>query len=207
MFIFGGLDENDISLNDLYSFDITNFVWQKILVPVNQLPTPRYGHAMCVSGTKKNKSLYIFGGCTDSSNERKYLNDLCCFNLTDFSWKIINSNESNNNRPTARSFHQIVADDNNLYVFGGSGLEGMCDNDMHNFNITTEKWTTFKSNLAPSPRHSPTMTICSNNINNDNNSNNNNKFIIAYGGIDNSWSTSNDLYFYSISENVIFIYI
>lgn len=46
--------------------------------------------------------------------------------------------------PEPRSYHQMVASDNCLYVFGGCGADGRLA-DLHRFNISDSSWTTLSS--------------------------------------------------------------
>lgn len=84
LFIFGGrtgIDMNETSLNDLYSYDVNTNTWT-LLCPGGDsvdLPVKRSYHTMAAL---KNK-LYIFGGC--STNHGR-LNDLYEFDLEKRKW-------------------------------------------------------------------------------------------------------------------------
>lgn len=56
MYIFGGKDEDNKKLNDLWCFDFEQAVWNE--VPALNAPSPRSGHSVCVY----KDFMVIFGG-------------------------------------------------------------------------------------------------------------------------------------------------
>ncbi len=46
MWIFGGKDDDNRKLNDLWRFDLATNVWQQIKIESNILPFERSGHSM-----------------------------------------------------------------------------------------------------------------------------------------------------------------
>ena len=79
MYIFGGRDDDNMKLNDLWRFDIATNVWQEIKQSGNA-PTPRSGHSCDIF---EGQYLIIFGGILEITKE---LNDLHLFDLTKKKW-------------------------------------------------------------------------------------------------------------------------
>ena len=81
MYIFGGKDEDNNKLNDIWMFDFSNYMWQ--LVEPQSLsyftPTARSGHSACLY----RDYMVIFGGIHEVTKE---LNDLCVFDLKQKKW-------------------------------------------------------------------------------------------------------------------------
>lgn len=73
----GGLNYSRVALNDLYSFDLKEEVWEK-LVPANTGPEGRGGHSVFAAGDK----IYIYGGW---NNEMQY-NNIWFYDLTTNEW-------------------------------------------------------------------------------------------------------------------------
>jgi hypothetical protein len=83
VYLFGGQEDDNRKLNDIWSFDTNKFEWTKIEVaPEDYSPKHRSGHSTCVFGNK----MYIFGGIIELTHE---LNDLVTF---DFETKKFSSN-------------------------------------------------------------------------------------------------------------------
>lgn len=82
MIIFGGRDEDNEKLNDIWSFNCETSKWTKI-TPANPSPLPRCGH----SATMYNENtMLIFGGIFEVTKE---LNDLQSFDFTTRKWQAI----------------------------------------------------------------------------------------------------------------------
>lgn len=92
MYIFGGSDEGNNKLNDLWKFDLKANRW----IIVNHIssecedgqPTKRSGHACNVIGNK----MYIFGGLEGITHET---NDFYCFDFDTENWITIQLKVSN----------------------------------------------------------------------------------------------------------------
>ena len=89
LYIFGGSIQDGNLLNDLWKFDLDNFVWQKLLN--NNIdnegeliaPSPRSGHAIYKSD---DNTVYIFGGKIGNFQEA---NDLWKYDISSNGFKII----------------------------------------------------------------------------------------------------------------------
>jgi N-acetylneuraminic acid mutarotase len=81
MYVFGGKDNDDEKLNDLWRFDLETEVWEEIIAaPGSQKPIGRYGH----SSATYNGHLIVFGGIHEITKE---LNDLYIFNFQTNQWR------------------------------------------------------------------------------------------------------------------------
>jgi len=75
MYVFGGQDDDNNKLDDLWEFDINAKSWKQIDLPENSYrPMPRSGHTAVVNGEK----MFIFGGIFELTKE---LNDMCVFDF------------------------------------------------------------------------------------------------------------------------------
>jgi N-acetylneuraminic acid mutarotase len=75
MYIFGGQEDDNKKLNDLWCFDMQTNQWGQVDQSGNSYkPTPRSGHSTVVYGDK----MYIFGGILELTKE---LNDLVVFDF------------------------------------------------------------------------------------------------------------------------------
>jgi len=75
MYVFGGQENDNKKLNDLWCFDLQSGSWSQVdQSGADYKPTPRSGHSTIVYGDK----MYIFGGILELTKE---LNDLVVFNF------------------------------------------------------------------------------------------------------------------------------
>lgn len=75
MYVFGGQENDNKKLNDLWQFDLQTCQWSQVDQSTSDYkPTPRSGHSTIVYGEK----MYIFGGILELTKE---LNDLVVFNF------------------------------------------------------------------------------------------------------------------------------
>jgi N-acetylneuraminic acid mutarotase len=73
--MFGGQEDDNRKLNDIWSFDCDEMVWTQIEQGEDDYkPTKRSGHTTVVFGQK----MYIFGGILELTHE---LNDLVVFDI------------------------------------------------------------------------------------------------------------------------------
>jgi len=80
--IFGGKNEENEKLNDVWAFNFTTLKWeqyQAILPPSEHIPIPRSGHS---SITHQN-FMVIFGGIFDVTKE---LDDMSIYDLEKRRW-------------------------------------------------------------------------------------------------------------------------
>jgi hypothetical protein len=101
MWIFGGRDEDNLKLKDLWRFDIATNVWSEIHPSDGVLPLERSGHCADVF---ESQYMIVFGGIYEITKE---LNDLYMFDFTKKKWITV-FEESNSpvrgNRENSPSF-------------------------------------------------------------------------------------------------------
>lgn len=78
MVIFGGRDEDNNKLNDLWLFNFSTYFWEPIRVD-DPLPLPRSGHSACMY----KDMMLIFGGIHEVTKE---LNDMYLFDFRNRRW-------------------------------------------------------------------------------------------------------------------------
>ena len=81
MYIFGGKDEENNKLNDLWCFVFSTYEW-KLVEPSSMnfmTPSIRSGHSACLY----RDYMVVFGGIHEVTKE---LNDLCLFDLKSLKW-------------------------------------------------------------------------------------------------------------------------
>ncbi|KAI8088133.1 hypothetical protein BDF21DRAFT_412536 [Thamnidium elegans] len=108
---------------------------------------------MCISN---DGIMYIWGG----HYQRKYLNDLCAFNVKEYpakaEWEFI---AYENQGPSPRSGHVSVIHDNKLYIFGGVNANHLY-NDIWYFDLSTRIWHQIAAvGYIPAPRESCAAAI------------------------------------------------
>eukprot|EP01080_Neovahlkampfia_damariscottae_P005247 gene5247-8858_t len=149
--LFGGFPATD---NNVYSADLKTNKWTKVATNGTP-PTGRFGHTGVIhhEGTDKvcfkfNMVIdwYIFGG---EDQYTKRLNDLVCFNLTDFTW---NTPEVFGTPPSPRSNHSAVWHDNKMIICGGERQKDEFLGEMYIFDFYTMTWSDLvvKSSLLTS---------------------------------------------------------
>lgn len=65
IFVFGGLNENNVTTNDLYLISITKRVKSRCIETIGKKPSPWIGHALVY--IKSINSLLIYGGKSNNS--------------------------------------------------------------------------------------------------------------------------------------------
>ena len=76
LYIFGGHDEENNRLDDLWELDLTSEVWTKLEIPDGHMkPEARSGHTTVDVGNKS----FVFGGIHEITKE---LNELLVFDST-----------------------------------------------------------------------------------------------------------------------------
>lgn len=73
-----------------------------------------------------------------------------------FKWNEIHPEDSDEDWPTNRVFHNSIVVENELYLFGGWSYEAdHCTNDLYKLNLKSFKWTRLRFQNGPSPRRWP----------------------------------------------------
>lgn len=81
MYIYGGCNEDNDRLNDIWRLDLTKFDWEEIKIK-DEVPTGRSGHSAVVY----KDTMIVFGGLKDLIKET---NDMYTLDLTTHSWNMI----------------------------------------------------------------------------------------------------------------------
>ncbi|KAI8375222.1 hypothetical protein BD560DRAFT_393085 [Blakeslea trispora] len=145
--VYGGEPVNPGELWDssFYVLYTNTRQWSKVRTKGN-LPTPRAGHSACVSD---DGILYVWGG----HFQRRYMNDLCAFNVREYpskaDWTFLSYQ---NQPPEPRSGHISILHDNKLYIFGGTNTNRLF-NDIWYLDLSTLRWHLIEAvGHIPSPR-------------------------------------------------------
>ncbi len=121
LLVFGGIDNNNTMLNDLWEYSPANGNWTELSPPTSALPcgtvpVPRMNASMVWDST--DQQLLLYGGI-DANNH--YLGDMWSFSLQTKSWTLLNCT---NNGPGARSAN-AVWDGHEMLMIGGIDKFGM----------------------------------------------------------------------------------
>lgn len=112
MFVFGGFAHPN-TLADLWEYNIALSRWNRVDA-AGRPPNDRYRHTAVVVAD----AMIVYGGI--SAGKQRF-NDLFVFELTRKLWVQVDQLPG---VPEPRSFHQAVALDGAMYVFGGVGRHG-----------------------------------------------------------------------------------
>jgi N-acetylneuraminic acid mutarotase len=80
MYIFGGKDNDDKMLNDMWRLSLSTHAWEQIKYDATTAPRGRQGHSMAVY----RGQVIVFGGLYEITRE---LNDFFIFNIEKNEWK------------------------------------------------------------------------------------------------------------------------
>lgn len=80
MWVFGGRDDDNNKLNDLWRFDIVSNIWQEVKPVDGVYPLERSGHSCDVF---EGQYMIVFGGIYEITKE---LNDLHMFDFSKKKW-------------------------------------------------------------------------------------------------------------------------
>ena len=81
MYVFGGKDDDNNKLNDVWKFNFQSREWTEI-VAVHE-PRPRSGHSACIY---KDRYMIIYGGIEEITKE---LNDMHIFDCRAEKWMVL----------------------------------------------------------------------------------------------------------------------
>ena len=87
--LFGGRNVDNVALNDLWQFSLTQRIWKKVkmIESAMSLPSPRYGHAAAVMGV----DMFVFGGYSNNYHNYSLIrhSELWRYNMINHSWSIL----------------------------------------------------------------------------------------------------------------------
>ena len=140
MYIFGGQDDDNNKLNDLWCFDLeTEEFTQMDLDSSSYQPSPRSGH----SANIHNGKMYIFGGILELTKE---LNELICFDFGKNCFELMGGQS------------QIPEDDDHKHESHGRDGEGSPGMRGNNQGLQSSPAKIMKKNNFASTIKSPTKT-------------------------------------------------
>jgi len=165
MYVFGGVDQEQQSSNQLWQLDLDKLEWTRCQTK-GESPTERNGHGSVLY----KKQLIIFGGF--SFQKQELMNDLWLFNLENLEWLKINPV---NDLPPVRKNSPAIENKGKIYIFGGL-LENECKSDFWEYCIEKNEWKRLPDkDEAPSPRGGHTLAYCEGNL-------------VVWGGFDTAYS-------------------
>ena len=154
MYLFGGrLNTLRRMTSDIYSFDLSTSVWEKLAPqsPESLTPTPRYFH----SADSWNGHLVIFGGMGYASRDSDtlcVLSDVRFFSLRDRRWLNLSNGSLSPVEPTAtngnhgpldprpRYAHLSAISSSRLYIIGGQDMTNQWLDDIHVYDLSRRLW-------------------------------------------------------------------
>ncbi len=136
LYLFGGRDMANMSLDDFYSYDPSSKTWTNLSVPASgALPQGRYGHSMVVIDNK----IYMFGGAhVVPSASFAFLNDLYSYDPVSNVWTDL-SVPISGSAPSPRSSHVAGVISGVMHIFGGNS-NGTGMNDMNVYDPVARSW-------------------------------------------------------------------
>lgn len=127
IYIFGGINSQNIINNNFYAFNTMKKEWS-ILNTINQ-PKGRYGHSFtCV-----NNNIYLFGGLNEND---EVVSSLMVYNINTNRWESLDLF----NEPEPRAFHSASIYSDNIVFFGGKG-NNQIYSDIFFFNTSKRFWS------------------------------------------------------------------
>lgn len=131
IYVFRGGDGREY-LNDLHTLNVNTLTWDVPTVS-GTVPSARANHSSSVEDDK----LYIFGGWDGSQR----LNDIFIFDTRpeSLTWS---SPFVHGRLPSPRAGMTFTCVRGNMFLFGGSGPNAKCFNDLQIFNCEQSKWLT-----------------------------------------------------------------
>jgi N-acetylneuraminic acid mutarotase len=140
MYLFGGVTAGGKDNLDMYSLDLSKFLWQLVkpkpaFGKVTNLPGPRDEHTACVF----EDNMIVFGGF--SSGIRT--NDVHIYNFKDNEWTKMKIKSKT--APCPRSGHSAVIYEDEvygetMYIFGGKDHKNIKLSDLWKLNLGSMKW-------------------------------------------------------------------
>jgi len=138
MLVFGGCDEEERAMNDLYFLDLATTTWSTPAT-TGTVPTPRYGHS--VSLLPAVRKVVVMGGTNgklhkDSSADAEFpphktTAHLCpmavhILDIDSLSWSTVScKNAGTGAEPPPRAYHSATLLGKNLFVTGGQVQHGL----------------------------------------------------------------------------------
>jgi hypothetical protein len=149
LFVFGGHDEENEYLNDMFVYDISNNKWDSVTITAGTAPIPRHHHSAAAIGNK----IYIFGGRSSSG----CFNDLHVFDSDTGAWS---QPEVAGIFPAGRWGHTATTVKGSKIFFFGGWNGTWCFSDTNVFDAENNSWgrVTLTGNL-PQARAYHTVSV------------------------------------------------
>jgi len=147
VYLFGGQDGQNMSLDDFWRLNASSLTWDLIEVP-SQRPESRYGHASVVL----RDHIFIFGGKNAAGSD---LNDLWIF-TTDMNWTNLERNTTS--WPPGRRFHSMSMTNGKIAMFGGIQGDSHVLDDFWLYDLDQTTWMMVNAVTRPSARYNHFMT-------------------------------------------------
>ncbi|CAG9320027.1 unnamed protein product [Blepharisma stoltei] len=148
MYIFGGIDQSGVLLNDLYQFDATSNVWKVIKSSNLNLPSARYSTCAVYS----IPILYIFGGMTTAGVS----NELWSYNCGLNTFSLISSDA-----PYRLYYPRCAVDTSatTFFVLNGDAERQESIGVLFSFNFSSKNWKILKQPETPKRNKSDGVAI------------------------------------------------
>ncbi|XP_066506409.1 rab9 effector protein with kelch motifs [Hoplias malabaricus] len=129
LYLFGGSCHPQAKecLPGVYCFDIVSLSWEKLVTGGVAMKTLRHSSAAL------GDNIYVYGGVLDGIPS----DDLMMFNTVSMTWTPVKTTGS---LPSARYNHKCAAVNEQIYLFGGCGMDGSYYKDIHILNTETLVW-------------------------------------------------------------------
>jgi Ras-related protein Rab-1A len=139
MIVFGGCDEEDVAMNDLYSLDLGTTTWSKP-VTTGATPSPRLGHSvtllpavrkLVVIGGTDGKMVDQHSSADSEFPSHKTPKSFCpmtvhTLDLDTLAWSSVTcKNAGTGAEPSPRAYHSATLLGKNLFVTGGQVHHGL----------------------------------------------------------------------------------
>lgn len=107
------------------------------VIPCKEPPIPKYGHSMALSRTTGD--IFIFSGTTG----RSFTDELHKFSLDELTWHLMEfCPKHREERPCGRYRHEVVWNDKEFFIFGGSTLHDTFGIEtVHSFDFKSHLWS------------------------------------------------------------------
>lgn len=171
LFVYGGFDEDDTVLPDLWEFRIETSQWSLILGPSSspfayglqdpsllqrrgEVPVARAEHTAVVHGNR----MIVFGGY----DGKKKLNDTYVYDFPSRQW--CRPSIADHNAPSRRCKHSAVVYNKKMYIVGGFQYkdgDNYALTDMHVLDLDTYVWSTvLMSSASPEGLQGHKAVVC-----------------------------------------------
>lgn len=129
IYLFGGCCDKSAEqcLPGMYSFDLVTLTWEKL--KTNGAAPQTLSHSVATVG----ENVFVYGGI----HHGRAVDDLHMFNTVSETWVPVKTSGS---LPEARLGHAFATVGHQIYMFGGSSMDGMFYSDVHMLDTATLVW-------------------------------------------------------------------